>query len=244
MKNKEVAVGDSLESLFSLTPSNCKEIDAMNKKPPFDQIIALTEEQEERLALRQIHISSRALHKMFFMAKEVIRLFNEPLEVYALAVGNSEVIEDILIPRQMCSHTSIHINAKDLLSLMPEIQKQDVNVLGWTHSHANFSVFFSGTDTQNQKTILAETSNFRTLNGSRVKFCYGLTVNIHQDVFGMVSTQFSSGKIYSNQATLEIHSSPNDGVLSDFEEAALSQILRDHIHILKSSSQDFKSEHC
>lgn len=235
MENKKVAVADSLESLFSLPLSTSKEIKSANKKETCI-LKSLTEEQEESLAIRQISITSRALQKMFFMAKEVIRLFNDSLEVYALVVGTLDVIEDIIIPSQICSHTSIHISPEALLSLMPEIQNQNVTVLGWTHSHANFGVFFSGTDSQNQKTILAETSNYMCLNGSRVKFCYGLTVNVKQDIFAMVSTQFSSGKIYSNQAKLEIISSPNDGVLSEFEEATLSQILRDNIRVWKSHS--------
>jgi len=168
------------------------------------------------------------------MATEVMHLFHEPLEAYALIIGSENIIDDIIIPIQTCSHTSININAEDLLLLMPAIQKQNLTVLGWTHSHANFDVFFSGTDTQNQKTILAETSNFKIIEGHRAKYCYGMTVNVHQKVFGMASTQFPSGNIHSKQVTFKILTSPDDGALSDLEKITLSRILRNNIKFNKS----------
>ncbi len=229
----ELSVADSLESLFSLPPPRGVKIQDPKQNTSSSHKI-ISKEQEETLAITTIQITAHALQKMFFMAKEVVRIFNEPLEVYALAIGSTKVIQDILIPVQTCSFTSIHINAEDLLSLMPAIQKQDVTVLGWTHSHANFGVFFSETDIQNQKIILAETSNYIFLDGHRVKFCYGMTVNINQEVFGMVSTQFSSGNIHSKPVSFDVLESPNEGSLSDLEETTLSQILRDNIIRIKN----------
>ena len=155
--------------------------------------------------LKRIIITRVAYTKMIIIAQEVSKLLNQSMEVYALCIGDKGIIEDILIPPQKVSSISIHINAEDLLSLSPYIRENNLNIIGWAHSHGNMSVFFSSTDDNNQITVLNDTSNYTEIENIRVKYCFGITVNLKEELFGIVTTQYPTGEIAHEKAIFEIY---------------------------------------
>ena len=187
---KPTPVSDSLEKVLStqLPTPNGAEISRLPEPSP----------------LSIIRITQVALEKLYILAQEVFEVLHQPLEVYALCLGDDGIISDLLIPQQDVSFASIHIHSDNILALIPEIQARDLPILGWAHSHANFSVFFSGTDDSNQKIILAETANYREIDEQRVKYAYGLTINITRSLYGEVSTEFASGRIEQKKASFNI----------------------------------------
>lgn len=176
--------------------------DLMNNTPMED----LTPDPmvREIYPLMKIKITKHALEKMFFLANNVCEYFDHPYEVYAYCLGKDQVVHDILIPYQTVSSASVKVDSQDVLRLRPEIEASEYDILGWTHSHADFGVFFSGTDRQNQTIIFNDTMNYFEIEGSRCKYSIGMTVNIHGRMFGVITTQFPSGKKINVEAAFEI----------------------------------------
>ncbi|MHA1744500.1 MAG: hypothetical protein ACTSWW_00785 [Promethearchaeota archaeon] len=227
MPQKPTPVGDSLENVLSPPPLSSEESNIPLLPEPFPLSI--------------IRITQVALEKLYLLAQEVFEVLHQPLEVYALCFGEDGIISDILIPQQYVSFASIHIHSDNILALIPEIQEKNLPILGWAHSHANFGVFFSGTDDSNQKVILAETANYREIEDKqRVKYTYGLTVNIHRALYGEVSTQFASGRLEHKKASFSIYG----GLPSSWDEKKFRNYIREQIRMkVKTSSSYFSHSH-
>ena len=227
MAEKPTPVSDSLENVLSpqLPFSEESDIPLLPEPSP----------------LSIIRISQVALEKLYLLAQEVFEVLHQPLEVYALCLGEDGIISDILIPQQNVSFASIHIHSDNILALIPEIQEKNLPILGWAHSHANFGVFFSGTDDSNQKVILAETANYReTEDKQRVKYTYGITVNIHRALYGEVSTQFASGRIEHKKASFRFYG----GLPSSWDEKTFRAYIREQIRMkVKTSYTYFSDSH-
>ncbi len=190
--NKELKIRESLNDL-------------LDNSVDFSKNTKLTQNIDKNPRnLKKIKITRSAYNKMIIIAQEVSKLLNQSMEVYALCIGDNGIIEDLLIPPQKVSSISIHINASDILSLVPYIRKNNLNIIGWAHSHGNMSVFFSSTDDNNQITVLNDTSNYTEIDSIRVKYCFGITVNLREELFGIVTTQFPSGNIVHENAIFEI----------------------------------------
>ena len=192
-KNNELKIKDTLSDLFDNSIRFSKNTDLKEN---------LFEKSPKKL--NKVIITRSAYNKMIIIAQEVSKLLNQSIEVYALCVGDNGIIEDILIPLQKVSPISIHINASDILSLVPYIRANNLNIIGWVHSHGDMSVFFSSTDDNNQITVLNDTSNYLEVGNIRVKYCFGITVNLREELFGIVTTQFPSGNIIHENAIFEI----------------------------------------
>ncbi|MHA1776651.1 MAG: hypothetical protein DRO88_11400 [Promethearchaeia archaeon] len=198
MNKKGIIVGDSIENLIN------------SESSPEKTQIESSEVLNGFTPLTEIPLTEYALEKMYVMAEEVTNLTENQVEVYALAVGNNHIIEDVLIPRQTVHYAFVNVETDAILQLTSYIRTNHITVLGWTHSHGNLAVFFSGTDYSNQHTILSETSNFRFWNGIQVKYAYGMTVNLQRNRFGIVSTQVFTGKIFHEPADFRILPTPFD----------------------------------
>lgn len=227
MPQKPTPVGDSLENVLSPPPLSSEESDI----PPLP----------EPSPLSIIRITQVALEKLYLLAQEVFEVLHQPLEVYALCLGEDGIISDLIIPQQNVSFASIHIHSDNILALIPEIQEKNLPILGWAHSHANFGVFFSGTDDSNQKVILAETANYREIEDKqRVKYSYGITVNINRALYGEVSTQFASGRIEHKKASFRFYG----GLPSSWDEKTFRAYIREQIRMkVKTSSSYFSHSH-
>ncbi|MCF2138751.1 MAG: hypothetical protein K9W44_01685 [Candidatus Lokiarchaeota archaeon] len=227
MSKKKILVGNSIEEILNKTiiteipnrQNNIKKKEIIREKE-FQNIqnpseTSFSVDSFEVLngfhPITEILITEYALEKMFIMAEEVTKITTKEVEVYALCTGKNHIIEDILIPNQQVHFASVNVEGRDLLDLSSYIHKKNLTILGWTHSHANLNVFFSGTDYFNQDTLLAETSNYRKWNGIQVKYVYGITVNLNHKYFGLVSTQVFTGKIFHESASFKIIKAlPND----------------------------------
>lgn len=192
MSKKGILVGDSLENIL-----NPQQISKKNQLGSSEVLNGFT-------PLSEIPITDFALEKMYIMAEEVTKFTSNQVEIYALSIGKDHIIEDVLIPEQSVHYAFVNVEAESILQLSSFIRKNHITVLGWTHSHGNLGVFFSGTDYSNQHTLLSETSNYRFWNGIQVKYAYGMTINLNRDRFGIVTTQVFTGKIFHEPADFRI----------------------------------------
>jgi hypothetical protein len=190
--NKELKIKENLKDLFDNSASYSKDTE-LNRN-----------DDKNQRKLNKIKITRFAYNKMIIIAQEVSKLLNQSMEVYALCIGDEGIIEDILIPPQKVSSISIHINVSDILSLAPYIRANNLNIIGWVHSHGDMSSFFSITDDNNQITVLNDTSNYTEIDKIRVKYCFGMTVNLKEELYGIVTTQFPLGNIVHETAIFEI----------------------------------------
>lgn len=198
MPDEKVIIGESLEDLLH-SPSD-KELQGAEKRKKS----VVEKIPDNFFPLKTIPITALALEKMFIMAQEVFSVTNNHVEVYSLSVGSNHIIEDILIPAQDVNHASVHVDTKSLLEVMPIIRSKQLTILGWNHSHASFSVFFSGTDYNNQDIILNDTANYRQWHSMKVKYAYGMTVNVNREYYGLVSTQIFTGKVFHEEAYFKV----------------------------------------
>ncbi len=217
MSKKEVIVGDSLEQLLNLPSSKSSPRDEFfnPSEDPLDYI-------QDFSPIDEIHITGMALEKIFILAQEVFSITQNKVEVYSLSVGTDHNIQDILIPSQNVGLASVFVEETAILEIIPTIRANNLTVLGWNHSHADFSVFFSGTDRNNQQILLADTANYRKWKGIPVKYVYGMTVNVHRDVYGVISTQIPTGKIYNKEAIIKVI----DPITEDWDDSELRKEIR------------------
>jgi len=221
MQKDKIVVADTLTELFGTESKNTPAFSSGSK----DECGIQNENSPPVPPLSTIMITRSALEKMFILAEQITVIAHRPLEVYSLSIGQMGVISDILIPPQRVTYTSIFIEPLAILGLKPLIQANQWDILGWNHSHADFGVFFSHTDRKNQCIVLSETTNYQVLGETRIKYCYGMTVNLQREVFGMVSTQYPSGKVIHTPAKLNLQ----EELPSDWDQekmaAAISQEL-------------------
>lgn len=176
--------------------------------------------------LKSIKITRFALESMFQLAKAVKNYTHSSVEVFAFCLGSEETITDIFIPVQKVGGASVHVPEVSMKQYYNFIRNNPLEVLGWTHSHADFNVFFSGTDYQNQSIILDQTANYTYLDKIRVKYCYGITVNLKRDLFGIITTHFPSGEIINQKAVFELFGeTPTERSIDQIYFKILSDLL-------------------
>ncbi len=154
--------------------------------------------------LEVLKIREHIFDKMLYVAKHAFEIKRHAVESYWLLLGNYDV-EEILIPKQIVHGASVRVPLDAVVEMQRQIRKDHLKVLGWGHSHANFGVFFSGTDRFNQKNVFNGTTNYYIFpNGQLVKYAYGLTINIHGDSYGRLTYQERKGKIMHKEIPVEI----------------------------------------
>ncbi len=225
-------VGSSLAQIFSKPSSTAKESPHSVDKRKIDENASLP-------PLETIYVHPIALSKMFWMAEAVYSVFHEPYEIYALCLGKDRHIYDIIIPNQSVNYASVHIPSTSLVDLKIELLNTPYEVLGWTHSHANFSVFFSGTDNMNQNVILHDTANYTTIQGIQVKYVYGMTVNLNHQVYGVVTTQYPSGEIVHQPARIRVEGT----YPSSWDYQAARAELSDMVQLKTGNSHSHSRKH-
>ena len=174
--------------------------------------------------LKVLRISKFAFDKMIYVAREAFKVKKSAVESYWILVGD-KYVQDILIPEQSVSHGYVSVPIEGIMKISMYIRENKLKIMGWGHSHADFSVFFSGTDRGNQITVFNETVNY-ILNsrGELIKYCYGSTYNIHANVYAVLSYQREKGEVKSVEIGHEII---DDGRVFDpkIEEIDLSKLL-------------------
>ncbi len=176
--------------------------------------------------LKTLKISRYAFDKMMYTLRQAFKVKRSAVESYWLLVGETYV-KDILIPEQSVSHGYVSVSARGILKIAKFIQEHKIKILGWGHSHADFDVFFSGTDRGNQMTVFYETTNYiKNSKGELIKYCYGSTYNIHEKVYAILSYQFKGEDVRSVEIPHEII---DDGRQFDLasETIDLSELLVD-----------------
>ncbi|MFX1532749.1 MAG: hypothetical protein ACFFDI_00795 [Promethearchaeota archaeon] len=174
---------------------------------PKETIKTIQQSKSCPAALRVIPITRRAIEKTFILAQRISHLMKSHVEVYCFLLGDKEgVVRDILIPPQEVYHSFVEIPEEALEAVALSVKEIEPNyqILGWAHSHANFSVFSSGTDDQNHRTILNQTLNLKTVNGIELKYAYGITVNEAREVYPVIITQYPCGTVIQRKGVLEI----------------------------------------
>ena len=146
-----------IQEMIQITSYNRDFIDLAQKR--IIQPRQLTNNKFCAPPIQNYYIKKSALAKLFLMAKAVSIIHHAPYEIYALCIGKDLTVEDIYVPFQNVTYASINIDLEKMMHARQEIRAQKLNIIGWGHSHADFSVFSSGTDDENHKTLLHETSN-------------------------------------------------------------------------------------
>jgi hypothetical protein len=176
--------------------------------------------------LKTLKISRYAFDKMLYTLRQAFKVKGSAVESYWLLVGDTYV-KDILIPEQSASHGYVSVSERGILKISKLIQENQIKIMGWGHSHADFGVFFSGTDRGNQMTVFYETTNYiKNSKGELIKYCYGSTYNIHEKVYAVLSYQFKDEEVRSVEISHEII---DDGCRFDpnSEKIDLSKLLMD-----------------
>ncbi len=152
------------------------------------------------------------------VVKTAFEVRGQAVESYWLLLGDTK-IRDIIVPNQDVSFASVHVNSTDVLQMKNEIHNNKWKILGWGHSHANFGVFFSGTDIRNQERILHETNNYAMIDFEpdgklrrkydlqqemEIKYSFGSTLNIHEDKYAEVIWMDESKNIYKKKIEIEV----------------------------------------
>ncbi|MFX1253442.1 MAG: hypothetical protein ACFFCZ_17670 [Promethearchaeota archaeon] len=174
---------------------------------PKETITTLQQSKSCPAALRIIPITRSAIEKTFILAQRISHLLKSHVEVYCFLLGDKEgIVRDILIPPQEVHHSFVEIPEEALEEVALSVREIQPNyqILGWAHSHANFSVFSSGTDDQNHRTILNQTLNLKVVNGIELKYAYGITVNEAREVYPVIITQYPCGTVIQRKGVLEI----------------------------------------
>jgi len=135
----------------------------------------------ERLLLRQrnsnqkdllpssIRITQGAKEKAFSIGPAVKRIGNSAYEWYGFLLGNIEdsqhIIREIILAQDQDvsgGHVQVEgVNVARANQEVKEINKvrgKNYQIIGWTHNHANFSTFHSGTDDNNHLAVLNSVS--------------------------------------------------------------------------------------
>jgi hypothetical protein len=146
-----------------------------------------------------LKITDYAFDRAMYIVQTAFEIAKNPVESYWFYVGKDDrpnLIEDVIVPHQSISHAFVSVSISEILEMQPEIRKQlrvhQWRVLGWGHSHADFGVFFSGTDWINQSRIFHETMNYARIEDEQkqiLKYSYGTTFNIHKNLYGNISFQ-------------------------------------------------------
>lgn len=183
--------------------------DLVNNATP---IIKIEESHVGEDFIKHLRITNYALEKIFLLSKIVAELYGN-YEVYCLMIGDNYIVKDILIPRQEISCATVYVSGEAIMDISSKIKDSKYHVLGWSHSHAIMSVFYSGIDVRNQINIFNETSNYVNISDGqsvdRLKYCYGMTINLKRETYCVVSTKKESALRKTIVVPIEVISSDN-----------------------------------
>ncbi|MFX1252835.1 MAG: hypothetical protein ACFFCZ_14610 [Promethearchaeota archaeon] len=188
------------------------------------------------LVLREIKIHKSALEKIFILAEETPQVLQQSLEVYCFLVGNNEeaIVTDILIPKQRVSYASIDIDGTALFELSETVKTmgEGMAILGWAHSHANFTVFSSHRDNQNHNTILNQTNNILIKNNQNLKYMFSITVNERHETFGVILVQYPCGLVLQrNKARISIIEDNFEDTDIEEQRSLISQAIQERVEV-------------
>jgi len=192
-------IGSTIEELYNYQKENLSGTSKINyREIKFEDLLKLK-------------ISEFAYKKVKKVVKSVFEALNHAVESYWLFLGDN-IIQDIIIPYQHVSHAFVEVDGINILNLKKQIEESNLEILGWGHSHADFGVFFSGTDWRNQELIFNETSNYAIIKRKKddsvskviIKYSYGSTFNIHEENFVQLTWQEPEGQIQHFRVNLEI----------------------------------------
>ncbi len=168
------------------------------KKPPIEEIPSLED-------LKILKMTETAFRKVSCTLRAAFAASGRAVESYWLYMGDG-IVRDIIVPQQTVSGAHVQVHFEDILELKDTIRQSDLPIMGWGHSHANFGVFFSGTDWANQERLLHETSNIVFLQDEnrQIKYVYGSTFNIHGDTYIQFTYTGAAGQISHEKIGLQI----------------------------------------
>ena len=241
--NSRVGISNNLEDLINGDSRSSKEETVQEHKHPQNQSKsndqAQTKVKEDYVEFNTLSdffsltLTKYAWEKCKIVVKGAFEELGQAVESYWLLLGDN-IVRDIIVPKQDVSFAFVHVDSENILDMKNEIHANKLNILGWGHSHANFGVFFSGTDVRNQERTLHETNNYRKIlkveeseygpelniePDKLIKFSYGSTINIDQDKYAEIIWTDESQKIYTKKIPLKILETP----LNDQEKKRLNQ---------------------
>ncbi|OYT32844.1 hypothetical protein B6U93_00390 [Candidatus Woesearchaeota archaeon ex4484_78] len=100
----------------------------------------------------KIQIQEDVLESFFLIARKM-----EHLEFFCFMYGepeNPEVVTQIEMPRQYVNSVHVTADKETTQQLLHQKVQEDKKLLGWCHSHGNFSVFHSSDDSEESKLLL------------------------------------------------------------------------------------------
>ncbi|MHA1521419.1 MAG: hypothetical protein ACTSRK_14640 [Promethearchaeota archaeon] len=167
--------------------------------------------------IEQVHVTGKAFDKIIMMTHAVNEISKDrwgpdsaKLEVYCYVLGEKltnsasspQVITDIYIPYHTASETNVTVSEEGIIEVREYIEKNDMVVLGWAHSHGHYEVYSSQTDEINHLTLLFDTANYLSKQDFRLKYIYGITVNDKSERFGVILTQFPCNHVQRSEDTI------------------------------------------
>jgi hypothetical protein len=156
-----------------------------------------------------------ALMKIFALAESVHANLGG-LEAYCVMVTDEEdlTVTDVLIPRHEASGAFVRVDAPEVDAIREELRarnrgleegKRKWRAVGWAHSHGTMSVFFSGTDWENQSALLDSAGQMMERFGETYLTVYGMTVNVRREVYAEILSRMKcKAEIRQRGATLHI----------------------------------------
>jgi hypothetical protein len=170
--------------------------------------------------LTVLEINENAFAKVMLVIETAFEIAKSAVESYWFYVGSEDHpnrVEEIIVPSQSISHAFVSVSITDIIEIQPflkaELETHKWRILGWGHSHADFGVFFSGTDWQNQTRIFHETMNYARVSDEEkklIKFSYGTTFNIHKKLYGNLTFQRPRGELQHTELSFKIISNSSE----------------------------------
>lgn len=167
------------------------------------------------LPANSFKILRSVLMKSWAVAKAVYNNVGR-IEAYWILVTNRPdlTVTDIIIPRHTASAASVTAEPDAIDEVRSEIRARNAQItdkdnrwraVGWGHSHGSMSVFFSGTDWNNQKGILDSTGIVTERWGVKYLTVYGMTVNVNEEVYSeILSRMVCTALIRQEGASLDV----------------------------------------
>lgn len=125
-------------------------------------------EEKSKFKFEYLNITEKALRKAQKYAQLVVEEFG-PKECmgYLLtdADNDSGIVTDVLLaPNQEVTGTSVEIDGSAVIQAGKEARERGKRVIGWWHSHADFSPFHSSIDDKNTRIVLnqIQSSNYES----------------------------------------------------------------------------------
>jgi hypothetical protein len=203
--------------------TSLEEILGLPKKIIDEKDIPQIETIEE---LKLLKITNFAYQKIRMVIETAFEVKSHAVESYWLYLGD-DMVREILVPIQSVSGAFVSIEPEALLEIKDQLLKfPNYKILGWGHSHADFGVFFSGTDWRNQERLYYETTNYAIKGQKRVKYVYGSTMNVWNDKYAQLTFQFENEKLENVQIPIEIVS---EKLIGDISSVIVSDEFKDFI---------------